>query len=81
MPNNGGILQVGVLGITLYCVAQDTYFNSLFFLDQWKRMSKVLKSAGHALVPVHDNLINVIWADRPPRPCKPLMTLGLNYTG
>lgn len=49
--------------------------------DQWKRMSKVLKSAGHALVPVHDNLINVIWADRPPRPCKPLMTLGLNYTG
>ncbi|XP_066475655.1 xaa-Pro aminopeptidase 1 isoform X1 [Tiliqua scincoides] len=49
--------------------------------DQWKRMSKVLKSAGHALVPVHDNLINVIWADRPPRPCKPLMTLGLSYTG
>ncbi|KAJ6669047.1 hypothetical protein lerEdw1_007856 [Lerista edwardsae] len=49
--------------------------------DQWKRMSKVLKSAGHALVPVHDNLIDVIWADRPPRPCKPLMTLGLSYTG
>ncbi|XP_053165918.1 xaa-Pro aminopeptidase 1 [Hemicordylus capensis] len=49
--------------------------------DQWKRMSKVLKSAGHALVPVKDNLIDVIWVDRPPRPCKPLMTLDLSYTG
>ncbi|XP_034989028.2 xaa-Pro aminopeptidase 1 [Zootoca vivipara] len=49
--------------------------------DQWKRMSKVLNSAGHTLVPVKDNLIDVIWTDRPPRPCKPLMTLGLNYTG
>ncbi|KAJ7325189.1 hypothetical protein JRQ81_018209 [Phrynocephalus forsythii] len=49
--------------------------------DQWKRMAKVLKSAGHALVPVKDNLIDAIWNDRLPRPCKPLMTLGLNYTG
>uniref|UniRef100_G1KFD1 X-prolyl aminopeptidase 1 n=1 Tax=Anolis carolinensis TaxID=28377 RepID=G1KFD1_ANOCA len=49
--------------------------------DQWKRMSKVLKSAGHALLPVKDNLIDAIWTDRPPRPCKPLITLNLNYTG
>ncbi|XP_061492045.1 xaa-Pro aminopeptidase 1 isoform X3 [Rhineura floridana] len=54
---------------------------TLMMMDQWKRMCKVLKSAGHALVPVKDNLIDVIWADRPPRPCKPLMTLGLSYTG
>ncbi|KAH0623760.1 hypothetical protein JD844_006867, partial [Phrynosoma platyrhinos] len=54
---------------------------TLMKMDQWKRMSKVLKSAGHALVPVKDNLIDAIWADRLPRPCKPLMTLGLSYTG
>ncbi|XP_060097682.1 xaa-Pro aminopeptidase 1 [Heteronotia binoei] len=49
--------------------------------DQWKRMSKVLKSAGHALVPLEENLIDAIWIDRPSRPCKPLMALGLSYTG
>uniref|UniRef100_A0A8C8RK10 Xaa-Pro aminopeptidase 1 n=1 Tax=Pelusios castaneus TaxID=367368 RepID=A0A8C8RK10_9SAUR len=49
--------------------------------DQWKRMSKALKSAGHILVPVKENLIDAIWVDRPQRPCKPLMTLGLTYTG
>uniref|UniRef100_A0A8C5TA33 Xaa-Pro aminopeptidase 1 n=1 Tax=Malurus cyaneus samueli TaxID=2593467 RepID=A0A8C5TA33_9PASS len=49
--------------------------------DQWKRMSKVLRSAGHDLVPVKENLINTIWTDCPQRPCKPLITLDLSYTG
>ncbi|KAM8924169.1 xaa-Pro aminopeptidase 1 [Pelodytes ibericus] len=49
--------------------------------DQWKSMSLALKNAGHSLVPVQENLIDVIWADRPPRPCQPLITLGLKYTG
>ncbi|KAG8135645.1 putative X-prolyl aminopeptidase protein [Naja naja] len=49
--------------------------------DQWKRMNKVLKCAGHVLVPVKANLIDAIWADRPPRPCRPLMTLDLSFTG
>nr|XP_009670644.1 PREDICTED: xaa-Pro aminopeptidase 1 isoform X2 [Struthio camelus australis] len=49
--------------------------------DQWKRMSKALKSAGHDLVPVKENLIDAIWADCPQRPCKPLITLDLGYTG
>uniref|UniRef100_A0A674H1X9 Xaa-Pro aminopeptidase 1 n=1 Tax=Taeniopygia guttata TaxID=59729 RepID=A0A674H1X9_TAEGU len=49
--------------------------------DQWKRMSKVLRSAGHDLVPVKGNLIDTIWTDCPQRPCKPLITLDLSYTG
>ncbi|NXG79687.1 XPP1 aminopeptidase, partial [Baryphthengus martii] len=49
--------------------------------DQWKRMSKVLRSAGHDLVPVKENLIDAIWTDCPQRPCKPLITLNLSYTG
>ncbi|XP_027547978.1 xaa-Pro aminopeptidase 1 isoform X2 [Neopelma chrysocephalum] len=49
--------------------------------DQWKRMSKVLRSAGHDLVPVKENLIDTIWTDCPQRPCKPLIMLDLSYTG
>uniref|UniRef100_A0A8C0BI24 Xaa-Pro aminopeptidase 1 n=1 Tax=Buteo japonicus TaxID=224669 RepID=A0A8C0BI24_9AVES len=49
--------------------------------DQWKRMSKALRSAGHDLVPVKENLIDMIWTDCPQRPCKPLITLDLSYTG
>ncbi|XP_055447455.1 xaa-Pro aminopeptidase 1 isoform X3 [Psammomys obesus] len=49
--------------------------------DYWKKMAKVLRSAGHQLVPVKENLVDKIWTDRPERPCKPLLTLGLDYTG
>ncbi|KAI1236209.1 hypothetical protein IHE44_0001486 [Lamprotornis superbus] len=51
------------------------------YCDQWKRMSKALRSAGHDLVPVKENLIGTIWTDCPQRPCKPLITLDLSYTG
>ncbi|XP_071985549.1 xaa-Pro aminopeptidase 1 isoform X1 [Engystomops pustulosus] len=49
--------------------------------DQWKSMSLALKNAGHLLVPVQENLIDAVWSDRPERPCQPLITLALNYTG
>lgn len=49
--------------------------------DYWKKMAKVLRGAGHHLVPVKENLVDKIWTDRPERPCKPLLTLGLGYTG
>uniref|UniRef100_H3AJ55 Xaa-Pro aminopeptidase 1 n=1 Tax=Latimeria chalumnae TaxID=7897 RepID=H3AJ55_LATCH len=48
--------------------------------DQWKHMSKCLRSAGHYLVAVKENLIDMIWSERPARPCKPLLTLDLSYT-
>ncbi|XP_018419774.1 PREDICTED: xaa-Pro aminopeptidase 1 isoform X2 [Nanorana parkeri] len=44
-------------------------------------MSLALKNAGHLLLPVQENLIDAIWTERPARPCQPLITLGLNYTG
>uniref|UniRef100_A0A7N6BTS5 Xaa-Pro aminopeptidase 1 n=1 Tax=Anabas testudineus TaxID=64144 RepID=A0A7N6BTS5_ANATE len=49
--------------------------------DQWKNMSKALISAGHCLVAVQHNLIDVVWPDRPERPSTQLRTLGLEYTG
>ncbi|XP_076982087.1 xaa-Pro aminopeptidase 1 isoform X2 [Tamandua tetradactyla] len=49
--------------------------------DYWKKMAKVLRSAGHHLIAVKENLVDKIWANRPERPCKHLLTLGLDYTG
>ncbi|GMK58907.1 hypothetical protein CspeluHIS016_0603490 [Cutaneotrichosporon spelunceum] len=34
-----------------------------------------------ALVPVKDNLVDAIWADRPPRPANPVFQLGEEYAG
>lgn len=44
-------------------------------------MSKALTSAGHSLVELQDNLIDVVWTDRPERSSTQLRTLGLDYTG
>lgn len=49
--------------------------------DQWKAMSKALTSAGHSLIAVQENLIDVVWVDRPQRPSTQLRTLGSDYTG
>ncbi|XP_072094981.1 xaa-Pro aminopeptidase 1 isoform X2 [Mobula birostris] len=49
--------------------------------DQWKTLSKALKNAGHILVPMEENLADMIWKDQPSRPCKPLLVMDLSYTG
>uniref|UniRef100_UPI00398EF0B4 xaa-Pro aminopeptidase 1 isoform X1 n=2 Tax=Pristiophorus japonicus TaxID=55135 RepID=UPI00398EF0B4 len=49
--------------------------------DQWKNLSKALRGAGHSLVPVKENLVDLVWKDQPSRPCKPLMVMDLSYTG
>lgn len=66
---------------TYTCSLKPSLLTFFPLADQWKRMSKVLRSAGHDLVPVKENLIDTIWTDCPQRPCKPLITLDLNYTG
>ncbi|XP_048406729.1 xaa-Pro aminopeptidase 1 [Stegostoma tigrinum] len=49
--------------------------------DQWKSLSKAMKNAGHHLVPLKENLVDMIWKDQPSRPCKPLLVMDLSYTG
>lgn len=47
-------------------------------LDQkkWAELEKELSDAGHSLVPVAENLIDVVWSDdRPQRPCNPVIVL------
>uniref|UniRef100_UPI00358E7D6B xaa-Pro aminopeptidase 1 n=1 Tax=Myxine glutinosa TaxID=7769 RepID=UPI00358E7D6B len=49
--------------------------------DSWKMLSKALTACGHLLVATKGNLVDTVWPDRPPRPCKPLLTLGLEFAG
>ncbi|XP_072335641.1 xaa-Pro aminopeptidase 1 isoform X1 [Scyliorhinus torazame] len=49
--------------------------------DQWKNLSKAMRNAGHTLVPVKENLVDLIWEDQPCRPCEPLLVMDLSYTG
>ncbi|XP_067656782.1 xaa-Pro aminopeptidase 1-like [Haliotis asinina] len=53
----------------------------LFSVEQWKPLAKELKSNGHSLVQVSQNLVDMVWEDRPPPPNNPLLVLGLEYTG
>ncbi len=46
------------------------------------QLSMHLQSAGHALVPVADNLVDAVWAsERPSRPANPICVLPTSYAG
>ncbi|CAC5381437.1 pepP [Mytilus coruscus] len=61
----------GRVGVDPYLMSSET----------WKPMDKVLKEAGHMLVPVSQNLVDLAWEDRPSPPQNPLMVLPDSYTG
>lgn len=47
----------------------------------WKPLSRDLRSNGHCLVPVEENLVDLIWEDRPPPPTSAMIVLPKQYTG
>lgn len=48
----------------------------------WQQLEKELNSAGHQLVAVEANLIDLVWGDqRPPRPANPITVLEDRWTG
>ena len=55
--------------------------SSIFIADSWKPLQKTLDASGHILVPVAQNLVDVVWEDRPQPPSNPLITLAQKYTG
>ena len=61
----------GRVGVDPYLMSSET----------WKPMDKILKENGHSLVPVMQNLIDLVWDDRPSPPQNPLMVLPDCYTG
>ncbi|XP_050729076.1 xaa-Pro aminopeptidase 1-like isoform X2 [Eriocheir sinensis] len=49
--------------------------------DAWRDLARELQGGGHSLIPVPENLIDLIWTDQPPRPAKCVVPLELKYTG
>lgn len=43
--------------------------------DAWRDLSRELQGGGHSLIPVPENLIDLIWTDRPPRPAECVVPL------
>ncbi|XP_059160080.1 xaa-Pro aminopeptidase 1-like [Physella acuta] len=53
----------------------------LMSIDKWKPLHKELQSFGHELVSVDENLVNLIWSDRPDEPHSELIILTEAETG
>ena len=56
----------------------------LMAASAWKPLCKQLASNGMALVPVEQNLIDIVWAEngnKPSTPANPVIHLDLKYTG
>jgi len=47
----------------------------------WKPLSTALEEAGHLLIPVHENLVDLVWEERPLPPLKTILPLDIRYTG
>lgn len=53
----------------------------LLSLDTWNTLTTKLEKTGHKLLPVPNNLIAPIWADRPNRPANPIIPLESKFSG
>lgn len=49
--------------------------------NTWKPLATTLEEAGHLLIPVTENLVDLIWDDRPAPPQNPIVSLDNRYTG
>lgn len=49
--------------------------------DVWRDLSRELQGGGHSIIAVPENLIDLIWTDRPPRPAECVVPLEEKYTG
>ena len=65
MPSNG---RVGV----------DPFLMSA---SAWETLYTKLDDYGFQLVPVSENLVDLVWKDRPPRPSNLIMTQPIKWTG
>ena len=49
--------------------------------ELWKSLSKGLKAYGCQLIAVEENLVDLIWNDRPDLPSSPLLFLPIELSG
>ncbi|XP_018573804.1 xaa-Pro aminopeptidase 1 [Anoplophora glabripennis] len=53
----------------------------VFAFNNYMPLSSQLEAAGHKLIPVSTNLIELLWTERPKRPTNPVIPLPLKYSG
>lgn len=46
--------------------------------EWWRDMARELQAEGHSIIPVQENLIDLLWNDRPPRPAHPIVPLEVS---
>jgi hypothetical protein len=56
-------------------------FMNLMVADAWDTLHKKLTNGGFDLIPVNDNLIDLVWDEQPPRPSNLVITQPLKWTG
>jgi len=49
--------------------------------DTWKPLATQLDSAGHTLVPINENLIDLVWDNRPSPPANSVEPLAIRFAG
>ncbi|XP_066141881.1 xaa-Pro aminopeptidase 1 [Euwallacea fornicatus] len=49
--------------------------------EEFPILQKELETVGHKLIPVTQNLIELLWSDRPKRPANPVKPLPVTFTG
>ncbi|CAL4122456.1 unnamed protein product [Meganyctiphanes norvegica] len=59
-------------------VGADPY---LLEADRWEELARELQASGHSLIPVPENLVDLIWEERPSRPAQPIVPLEVKFTG
>ncbi|XP_066251051.1 xaa-Pro aminopeptidase 1 [Euwallacea similis] len=49
--------------------------------EEFPVLQKELETVGHKLIPVAQNLVELLWSDRPKRPVNPVKPLPVTFTG
>ena len=53
----------------------------LFSYSRFKKLNSDLNTNGIELVPLMDNLVDLLWVEKPERPCQPIESLDLKFSG
>lgn len=54
---------------------------NLLSYNTWMPFKDQLESAGHKLIPVEKNLVDLVWDDKPAVACNPVVPLPLKFSG
>jgi Xaa-Pro aminopeptidase len=50
-------------------------------IESAKTLKEKLQTHGHGLIPISDNLVDLVWNHKPAIPNEPITVLSIEYTG